>query len=62
MAEQIKSLKTGIKYKDTPIGRIPVDWEVTSLGQILTFEYGESLPGALRKEGKTNVYGSNGII
>ena len=62
MAEQIKSLKTGIKYKDTPIGRIPVDWEVTSLGQILTFEYGESLPEVLRKDGKTNVYGSNGII
>lgn len=62
MAEQIKSLQTGIKYKDTPIGQIPVDWEATSLGQILTFEYGESLPGALRKKGKTNVYGSNGII
>lgn len=24
---QIKSLRTGIKFKDTPIGKIPVDWE-----------------------------------
>jgi len=34
MAEQIKSLKTGIKYKDTPIGRIPVDWEVVRLDDV----------------------------
>lgn len=24
---QVKSLQTGIKFKDTPIGKIPVDWE-----------------------------------
>lgn len=24
---QIKSLRTGIKFKDTPLGKIPVDWE-----------------------------------
>ena len=34
MVEQISSLKTDIKYKDTPIGRIPVDWEVAALGDI----------------------------
>jgi len=28
MVEQVSSLKTGVKYKDTPIGKIPVDWEV----------------------------------
>ena len=31
---QIKDLKTGIKYKDTPIGKIPVDWEVVRLEDI----------------------------
>ena len=31
MAEQVSSLKTGIKYKNTPIGKIPVDWEVKRL-------------------------------
>lgn len=31
---QIKDLKTGIKYKDTPIGKIPVDWEVVRLEDV----------------------------
>lgn len=31
---QVKSLKTGIKFKDTPIGKIPVDWEVATLDSI----------------------------
>ncbi|MCX5845805.1 MAG: restriction endonuclease subunit S [Deltaproteobacteria bacterium] len=34
MAEQVSSLKTGIKYKDTPIGKIPVDWELLSLEDV----------------------------
>jgi|GEM_PF-183372 len=34
MAEQVSSLKTGIKYKNTPIGKIPVDWEVVRLEDI----------------------------
>ena len=32
--EQVSSLKTGVKYKDTPIGKIPVDWEVLKLNNI----------------------------
>ena len=32
--EHIKNLKTGIKYKNTPIGKIPVDWELVQLGDI----------------------------
>ncbi len=32
--EQVSSLKTGVKYKDTPIGKIPVDWEVVRLGDV----------------------------
>ncbi len=31
MVEQIRNLKTGTKYKATPIGKIPVDWEVKKL-------------------------------
>lgn len=60
--EQARNLKTGIKYKDTPIGKIPVDWEAISLGQITKFEYGESLSEQKRKEGDVEVYGSNGLI
>jgi len=36
---QVKSLQTGIKFKDTPIGKIPVDWEVRKvedIGDIVT--------------------------
>jgi type I restriction enzyme S subunit len=40
MAEQVSSLKTGIKYKDTPIGKIPVDWEMVRLGTIADFKNG----------------------
>ena len=32
--EQVSSLKTGVKYKKTPIGKIPVDWEVVRLKDI----------------------------
>ena len=60
--EQVRSLKTGLKYKDTPIGRIPVDWEIASLGKIAKFEYGASLPEQKRTNGNFPVYGSNGIV
>ena len=49
MAEQIKSLKTGIKYKDTPIGKIPVDWEVIRLSDICDV-IGGSTPSTARKD------------
>ena len=60
--EQVSSLKTGVKYKDTPIGKIPVDWEVTSLGKIAYLEYGASLPERKRNKGSVPVYGSSGIV
>jgi len=34
MAEQVSSLRTGVKWKDTPIGKIPVDWEVLRLDDL----------------------------
>jgi type I restriction enzyme S subunit len=34
MVEQVSNLKTGVKYKDTPIGKIPVDWEIQRLGNL----------------------------
>jgi type I restriction enzyme S subunit len=49
MAEQVRSLKTGIKYKDTPIGKIPVDWEVVKLEDICQV-IGGSTPSTTRKE------------
>jgi len=44
MIEQISSLRTGIKYKDTPIGKIPVDWEVVSLSNVSDINMGQSPP------------------
>lgn len=34
MVEQVSSLKTGVKYKKTPIGKIPVNWEVAKLSEL----------------------------
>ncbi|TAL28108.1 MAG: restriction endonuclease subunit S, partial [Nitrospirae bacterium] len=39
---QIKSLRTGIKFKDTPIGKIPVDWEALALSQVTEINMGQS--------------------
>jgi type I restriction enzyme S subunit len=47
---QIKSLRTGIKFKDTPIGKIPVDWEVTRLGDVVTAFYNGGTPDTKKKE------------
>ncbi len=61
MVEQISSLKTCVKYKDTPVGKVPVDWKVASLGKIAHLEYGASLPDRKREKGEVPVYGSSGI-
>jgi restriction endonuclease S subunit len=42
MAEQVSSLKTNIAYKDTAIGKIPVDWETTSLSKLAEIKMGQS--------------------
>jgi type I restriction enzyme S subunit len=44
MVEQVSSLKTGVKYKETPIGKIPVDWEVVPLSKISGINMGQSPP------------------
>jgi type I restriction enzyme S subunit len=49
MVEQASSLKTGVKYKDTPIGKIPVDWEVVRLGDVCDI-IGGSTPSTKNKE------------
>jgi type I restriction enzyme S subunit len=49
MAEQVSNLKTGAKYKETPIGQIPVDWEVVLLGEVCEI-IGGSTPSTNRKE------------
>ena len=50
MAEQISSLKTGIKYKNTPIGKIPVDWEVARFKNIAIAFYNGGTPDTINKD------------
>lgn len=50
------------EFKDTEIGRIPKEWEVFRLGDILSLEYGKGLPEKERISGEYPVFGSNGIV
>lgn len=41
---------------------VPDEWERTSLGDVVTLEYGRSLPESSRISGNVPVYGSNGVV
>jgi len=60
---QIRDLKTGIKHKNTPIGKIPVDWELVRLGDICSISSGGASNYSKDVNEKTYpVYGSNGLL
>lgn len=40
----------------------PAKWQATTLGDIITLEYGKSLPDKMRRAGDVPVYGSNGVV
>ncbi|MEM1718416.1 MAG: restriction endonuclease subunit S [Thermosphaera sp.] len=48
--------------KETVIGRVPKDWKVVSVYEILSLEYGKGLPEKERIIGEYPVVGSNGIV
>jgi len=54
----------GIKqdFRQTEIKRVPEDWEVKPLGNILVFQRGYDLPQRNRKEGDIPVISSSGIF
>jgi type I restriction enzyme S subunit len=66
MPEQVSSLKTDVKYKDTPIGEIPVDWSLKSISGLCEILDHKRVP--LNKEqrekmrGDIPYYGANGVI
>ena len=63
MAEQVSSLRTGVKWKDTPIGKIPVDWEVVRLVDLCSISSGGALDYSKDVNAKPYpVYGSNGML
>jgi restriction endonuclease S subunit len=40
----------------------PTNWRQATLGDIITLEYGRSLPDKVRRAGRVAVYGSNGVV
>ncbi len=59
---QVKSLKTGIKFKDTLIGKIPVDWDLKPFIEVMVLQRGFDLPVQNRIKGQYSILASNGII
>jgi type I restriction enzyme S subunit len=58
----IRSEKTH-KFKDSPLGRIPEEWEVVRLGEVGEIIYGERLNEyEYVEDGSSIVYGTMGII
>jgi type I restriction enzyme S subunit len=57
----IRSEKTH-KFKDSPLGRIPEEWEVVKLGEIFELKSGMTKPIDTSEFGNYPVYGGNGIL
>lgn len=49
-------------FVDSPIGAIPEDWRVVSLGDVLSLQYGKALKAADRRPGTVAVVGSSGVV
>jgi type I restriction enzyme S subunit len=50
------------EFKDTEIGRIPKEWKIVKVGDVLSLEYGSGLSERERIPGTYPVVGSNGIV
>jgi type I restriction enzyme S subunit len=61
MPEQIRSLKTGIKHKKTPIGEVPVDWEIKRLIETASSEKYSFTGGPFGSDLKEDSYTDHGV-
>jgi type I restriction enzyme S subunit len=59
--ERASSLKTEVKYKDTPIGKIPVDWEVKKLADVASSERYGFAGGPFGSDLKEESYTKEGV-
>jgi type I restriction enzyme S subunit len=59
--EQVNNLRTDIKYKDTPIGKIPVDWEVKRLIDTASYEKYTFTGGPFGSDLKEECYTNHGV-
>lgn len=58
----MNSQKVNSSYKQSPIGRIPKEWEIIKTDDFLSLEYGKGLTERERGGGIFPVFGSNGIV
>lgn len=72
--DKLKDLKTGMmqelltkgightEFKDSPVGSIPVEWEVERFDSLCVLQRGFDLPVQSRSGGDVPIFGSNGIV
>ena len=51
-----------VRMVESEFGPIPEGWTATTLGNVLTLEYGKALKAEDRKSGPIPVYGSSGVV
>lgn len=49
-------------FKETEIGKIPVDWEVKFIGEVLSIRHGRDQKNVIDEDGEFNIYGTGGIL
>lgn len=70
--DKLKDLKTGMmqelltkgightEFKDSPVGRIPVEWDAARLSEVFTLNYGKSPKDIISDRGSNPVWGTGG--
>lgn len=60
--EKVKFVDLPAGHAGSPLGKIPEEWEVKKLGDILELKYGKGLRKDRRVDGPYPVFGSGGIV
>lgn len=55
-------MSSDVAELERPIAGLPANWTEVTLGDIVSLEYGKSLPDKSRRPGTVPVYGSNGVV
>lgn len=50
------------EFVGSELGDVPKGWSVTSVGELLSLEYGKALKESARQPGHVLVFGSNGVV
>ena len=50
------------EFKDSPVGKIPVGWEVKKFGEMVTLQYGKSPKDIKSDEGTYPIFGTGGFV